>query len=162
MLKIVRGVPVAKAENAPVSAEVRENSLVLEGGNSWGFYPYKLTIPSPRMTEIVVDEGRRISGARVIATGLVGLVWKKGVHYLVIVFDWAGVQSTVVLTGTQAELAHLHGRILRARDVKGGPTDVEFTAADTPRSGSQTEYAGAIVLGLVILGVVLAIAAQQG
>lgn len=155
LLKIVRGVPAKKAENAFATVEVRESALVIEGGNSWGQYPYRLAIPVRRMTEIVVDEGRRISAMRVVATGVIGLLWKKGVYYLVIAYDWAGTSSTVVLTGKQDELAHLHGRLMRAKEVTGGPADVEFEASDRPKSASAGELVFAIIAGLILVGLVL-------
>jgi hypothetical protein len=63
----------------------------------------------------VMQHGEHVSAGRVIATGAVGLFWKKGDLALVLPYELNGVKSTALIGGKRDALEALNQTIMSAR-----------------------------------------------
>ena len=60
-------------------------------------YEPDFEIPLTSVTALQTADGQSISAGRVLATGLVGLAWKKKSHYLLVTYEDHGLASTMAM-----------------------------------------------------------------
>lgn len=109
----------------PRFVSVQDGAIVAERGTGWPWkkaYAREFAIPAADVAAIQVADSESISAGRVFMTGLVGLVWKKKRHYLLISYPQNGVDSTLVIEpygGTQAgDLERLRQAIVAAKGAR--------------------------------------------